>query len=92
MTATALQDLAAFYLDLLGLEVSSVQVDGKTTWYSRNGQELKVDAPATLPQGAGFTVTVTYSGEPTHLKSELVMGWQKVGHTIFTLDEPEGAT
>ena len=30
ITATALQDLAGFYLDLMGLDVSGVQVDGRT--------------------------------------------------------------
>ena len=92
ITATAAQDLAAFYLDLLGLDVSAVQVDGKTASYERNGQELKITSPASLAQGNGFTVAVSYSGVPTGLSSKLfAMGWQKVGGTIFTLDEPQGA-
>ncbi len=92
VTATALQDLAGFYLDLLGLDVSGVQVDGKTALWERNGQELKITCPATLDKGDTFTATISYSGVPTGLSSKLfAMGWQKVDDSIFTLDEPKGA-
>ena len=92
VTATALQDLAGFYLDLLGLDVSGVQVDGKTAPWDRSGQELKITCPATLEKGDTFKATISYSGVPAALSSKLFsLGWQKVDDTIFTLDEPQGA-
>ncbi len=92
ITATALQDLAGFYLDLMGLDVSGVQVDGGTAVWERNGQELKITSPAILGKDDRFTVAISYSGVPTGLSSKLfAMGWQKVDDSIFTLDEPQGA-
>jgi aminopeptidase N len=93
VTATALQDLAGFYLDLLGLNVSGVQVDGKTASWDRSGQELKIICPAALKKDDTFTATISYSGVPTGLSSKLFsLGWQQVDDTIFTLDEPQGAS
>jgi aminopeptidase N len=89
VTATALEDLAAFYLDLVGLKVSAVAIDGKTASFQRKGQELKITCPETLITGTQFSVKVSYSGVPTGLKNQ--SGWQKAGDTIYTLDEPQGA-
>ena len=43
--------------------------------------------------GSTFEVLVSYSGVPQSLTMAdgSVVGWQKSGDTIFTLDEPEGA-
>ena len=91
ITATALQDLAGFYLDLMGLDVSGVQVDGGTASWERNGQELKITSPATLAKDDRFTVAISYSGVPTGLSSKLfAMGWQKVDDSIFTSTSPRG--
>src|SRR5688572_8301343 len=40
ITARATQDLSQFDLDLVGLTVRSVTVDGRPTAWSRDGQEL----------------------------------------------------
>jgi aminopeptidase N len=92
VTAKAVQDLSAFYLDLIGLDVSAIEVDGKTAAYERSGQELKITCPATLAKDGVFTVIVSYSGKPTELAGKpFAMGWQKVDDTTFTVDEPQGA-
>ena len=92
VTAIALQDLSALDLDLQGLDVSAVKIDGTAATFARIGQELKVVCPLPVAKGASFTVTVTYSGIPVAIPTKLLtMGWQKVGDTIFTLDEPQGA-
>ncbi len=93
VTATALQDLAAFYLDFVGLDVSEILVGGKAAHYERDGQELKVTCPEPLAAGSQFSVKVSYSGTPKPRYSEnYSMGWRKVGDTIYTLDEPRGAS
>jgi aminopeptidase N len=92
VTATALEDLAGFNLDLMGLDVSQVQVNGKTASYGRSGQELQVTCPEPVAKGARFSATVTYSGVPTALSHKpYEMGWQHIGGSILTLDEPQGA-
>ncbi len=89
VTATPLQDLAAFYLDLVGLDVVAVAVDGSEAEFKRYGQDLKITCPKTLSTGNEFSVKISYSGVPTGMKP--LRGWQKSGDTIFTSDEPQGA-
>jgi aminopeptidase N len=72
--------------------VSAIQIDGKPASWERNGQELGITCPATLSRDNPFTVTIDYSGVPTELSSKLfALGWRKIGDTIFTVDEPQGA-
>jgi aminopeptidase N len=93
VTATALQDLSGFYLDLLGLDVSEVLVNGQAAAHETDGKELKITPSAPLPKDERFSATISYAGVPTGLPSkQFAMGWQKVGDTIFTLDEPLGAS
>ena len=89
VTATAVQDLAAFYLDFIGLKVSAVTVDGASAEFKRKGDKLLVMCPRALVTGARFAVAVLYSGVPKGLKSK--RGWQKDGDTIYTLDEAVGS-
>ncbi len=87
--ATALEGLSAFSLDLVGLDVSSVSVNGSDASFDRDGQELKIDCPQVIEGDAQFTVEVSYSGVPKGVKNG--RGWNKAGGTIYTFDEPEGA-
>ena len=93
MQAEALADLDLFHLDLVGLQVGSVSVDGTTVEYEREGQELIVECIDPLEAGDVFSVTVAYSGtpEPKMSEQEHLGGWQIQGDTVFTSDEPEGA-
>lgn len=92
--ATATQDLRRFNLDLVGMDVSSVVVDGATAATARSGRELEVAPLAPIPSGAPFTVTVTYSGVPTPVSegTELFdVGWQTDGREAYVVSEPSGA-
>jgi aminopeptidase N len=74
----ALEPLASFSLDLYGLEVESVQVNGVAAGFERpppsgeadrrgrlpKASELVVRPQEALAQGAGFEVEVRYSGSP----------------------------
>ncbi|RSM69340.1 peptidase M1 [Amycolatopsis sp. WAC 01375] len=65
ITATALQDLSRFNLDLRGLTVRSVTVDGVAATFQRAGEHELVITPRTpLAEGAKFTVAVRYDGRP----------------------------
>ena len=65
ITATATQALSSFDLDLKGLRISSILVDGvDATWTREQVHELVVTPAAPIAQSATFTVVVTYSGLP----------------------------
>ncbi|SDN56086.1 Peptidase family M1 [Klenkia soli] len=55
--------LASFSLDLVGLDVADVRVDGTPVEVTRDGDELVVDRGQVVVDG-GFTVRVEYSGVP----------------------------
>ncbi|WP_433387685.1 M1 family metallopeptidase [Micromonospora sp. KLBMP9576] len=64
LTATATSGLSRFNLDLAGLEVSRVAVDGRPAGSVRDGDELVVTPSGGLPRGTRFTVEVDYAGVP----------------------------
>ncbi|NUR87509.1 MAG: M1 family metallopeptidase [Nonomuraea sp.] len=92
--ATAGQRLSSFNLDLSGLEVGAVTVDGKPATFSRKGTELTVTPGAELASGAKFTVRVTYSGVPKPIKDPRnlgTFGWIPTTDGAFVTCEPDGA-
>src|SRR3954471_14610679 len=64
ITAHATKDLSAFDLDLKGLHVEAVTVEGRNARFSRAGQELTVRPHDDLDEGETFDATVRYSGTP----------------------------
>jgi aminopeptidase N len=94
ISATATQDLSRFDLDLAGLEVASVSVDGDPAASTRQGDELVVTPRASIPDGHEFTTVVTYGGVPKriHQGTDLFeVGWQTHGREAFVVSEPSGA-
>ena len=67
ITATAEKKLSCFNLDLDGLKVSSVNVNGRSASYARSGGELTVHPKSKLKKGLPFVVIVSYSGVPESL-------------------------
>lgn len=93
ITARATKDLSAFDLDLVGLDVRSVTVEGRAAWFSRAGQELTVRPHGDLLKGKTFTATVRYSGRP-----QVVVdpdgsreGWLPTADGALALGEPVGS-
>ena len=66
--AKATQNLSSFNLDLVGLTVHSVRVDGRQASWSRDGGELTVTPERGLRERRSFTVVVRYSGIPESLE------------------------
>ncbi|MFG2128937.1 M1 family metallopeptidase [Streptomyces sp. NPDC048751] len=93
ITARATQDLSAFDLDLKGLDVDTVTVEGRGARVSRSGQELTVRPHDELAEGETFRVTVRYSGTPETItdpdKSE--EGWLPTADGALALGEPTGS-
>ncbi len=62
--ATATQRLSRFSLDLVGLEVTAVTVDGEPARFHRGLGKLKVEPAAPVRRGASFATVVRYQGDP----------------------------
>ncbi|MET9852405.1 M1 family metallopeptidase [Streptomyces sp. NPDC006450] len=67
ITARAEQGLSSFNLDLSGLEVESVSVQGEGARFNRTGNELTVRPAEDLERGEVFRTEVDYSGRPRTL-------------------------
>jgi aminopeptidase N len=92
--ATATEDLPRFNLDLAGLDVASVRVDGRAARFSRTAHELRVRPRTPIAEGAPFTVRVRYSGVPlpdTIPGLGVQNGWLVTNDGATTLNEPDGA-
>ncbi|MCF3130642.1 M1 family metallopeptidase [Streptomyces olivochromogenes] len=93
ITARATQDLSAFDLDLKGLHVESVTVEGARARWNRAGQELTVRPHDDLDKGETFTAIVRYSGVPLRYtdpdgSSE---GWLRTPDGALALGQPTGS-
>ena len=93
--AVSTSELEAIYLDLSGLEVSTVKVDGTAAEYSRQDAELIVQPTTPVPAGVSFSVEVAYSGIPERIDDPGVpffeIGWFNQDGVIFTANEPSGS-
>ena len=93
MTARATQDLSSFNLDLRGLRVESVTVNGAAASFTRKDQELTITPDAGIRRGREFTTRVVYGGhvnyvlDPDHSKD----GWIPTDDGAFVVNEPQGA-
>ncbi len=64
ISARATQNLSAFDLDLVGMNVRSVKVDGRNATWARTGQELTITPKSGLPKNSPFSVVIRYDGIP----------------------------
>ncbi|WP_051900809.1 M1 family metallopeptidase [Streptomyces aureus] len=93
ITAKATQDLSAFHLDLLGMHVSGVTVEGREAGWSRAGQELTVRPHDELDKGETFGATVRYAGTPRTITDAdgSKEGWLRTADGALGLGEPTGS-
>ncbi|MCP9967035.1 hypothetical protein LUX57_19480 [Actinomadura madurae] len=93
ITATATARLARFNLDLTGLEVSSIKVDGAPARQQRGGGELEVTPAKPLEKGQKFTTVIAYSGTPKPVSDPVLgtYGWIRTSDGVFVACQPSGA-
>ncbi|KPI13466.1 Peptidase M1 membrane alanine aminopeptidase [Actinobacteria bacterium OK074] len=93
VSARATQHLTRFDLDLKGLKVSRVTVDGAQAAFRRDGQELVVTPRHALKKGQDFHVTVAYAGTPGPVTDPdgSLDGWIPTDDGAFVAGEPQGA-
>lgn len=96
VTATATGELDRFNLDLKGLDVSAVEVDGEPAEFEQTGEHELVITPATpVADGATFATRVRYAGVPQLAEAGSLgeNGWQPArSGGAFAAGEPHSAT
>jgi aminopeptidase N len=90
--AIAGRRLSRFSLDLIGLNVTAVAVDGERARFNRGREKLKIEPRTPIRAGAAFRVTVRYQGRPRTLTdpdggSE---GWVPTHDGALAVGEPLG--
>ncbi|MGW0518815.1 M1 family metallopeptidase [Crossiella sp. NPDC003009] len=79
ITAKTTQELSQFNLDLRGLTVRSVKVNGQAAKFTRTGEhELVITPAAPLAKDAEITVEVSYCGRPGPVRHPVtgLGGWR----------------
>jgi len=90
--AVAGQELSTFNLDLHGLSVESVTVDGRAASWRRAADELIVEPARHLAAGQAFTTVVRYAGVPDTVRDEFgASGFVHTDDGAFVAGQPEGA-
>jgi aminopeptidase N len=91
--ATATADLSRFNLDLTGLTVQAVTVDGAAAASTRDGDELTVTPARGLARGTEFTVDIGYGGQPGPVDPKLgAGGFLHSGGEAVAVGQPESAS
>ncbi|WP_155884510.1 M1 family metallopeptidase [Actinomadura flavalba] len=93
ITAKATEGMNRFNLDLTGLEVADVTVNGAKASHVRDGGELIVSPAKPLAKDASFTTVVRYSGTPKPVNDPGLgqYGWIRTGDGVFVACQPSGA-
>jgi aminopeptidase N len=96
ISAKATQNLSSFSLDLNGLHVSEIRVNGRPAPFRQGNGKISITPRHGLPDGARFTVEVRYDGVPQPLGGPIVgdskYGWLKTDDGVFTTGEPNATS
>lgn len=93
LLARADQDLTAFRLDLHGLDIEKVTVDGEPTRVSRNADDVTIRPRRDLRKGHEFRTVVRYSGTPRTITDPdgSEEGWLPTADGALALGQPTGS-
>jgi len=92
ISAHAQQDLSRFNLDLDGLDVLWVEVDGQVASWERDGNELIITPSHGLAATAAFNVSIDYAGVPQLLEESIgECGVFRAADKALIIGEPHGA-
>ncbi|MFI5545135.1 M1 family metallopeptidase [Streptomyces sp. NPDC051815] len=93
LTSRAEQGLSSFNLDLSGLHVERVTVQGEPARFNRTGNELTVRPADDLKKGEVFRTEVEYGGRPKAFEDPdgSREGWITTGRGAVAVGEPVGS-
>ncbi len=92
--ARTTQELSRFNLDLFGLTVESVTVDGVEASFEREDRELIISPAENLADDSEFEVVVDYGGEVDVVFNDAApgaLGWVDFARGSYVVSEPDGA-
>ena len=97
ITATSTQGLQAFNLELTGLAVSNVTVDGEVATFAHDESELTITPVQPLAEGREFELKITYGGTPIDNRFDPTAaaspsGWHTRDGYIYVAGEPLAAS
>lgn len=96
LNAMALQQLTSLNIELLGLTVEEVIVNGEAALFNRNGIELTIYLPDAAIEGDALQIVVVYYGTPGEggddFGPQYSEGWIYYGHGVVVAGEPTGAS
>ncbi|HEV7735426.1 MAG TPA: M1 family metallopeptidase [Candidatus Binatia bacterium] len=87
--ARTTQNLSSFNLDLVGLTVHSVTVNGRPAAFAHDGGELVITPESGLPKSRSFIVVIEYSGVPVSLEGA---GFIHTDDGALVVGEPHSAS
>jgi aminopeptidase N len=90
--ARATSGLKRFSLDLDGLKVTSVSVDGEAAKWSRGKGKVKIVPRAPIARGDSFAVEIRYQGVPRKVTDPdgSTEGWYRTSDGAVAVGEPVG--
>ena len=93
LRCVALTDLDRLTLDLHGLRVRKVAVDGSVVKYTHRRHHLNLRTPHAVAKGDEFEVVVQYAGHPSPLSSRSLgtAGWEELTDGAIVAAQPHGA-
>jgi aminopeptidase N len=94
VTLKATRRLRRFSLDLQGLQVTSLEMDGGLPSFSRGRGKLLIRPPEAIPAGELFFVSLWYRGRPAAITDPdgTREGWLRTDDGAIALGEPQGTS
>ncbi|MDN5765744.1 MAG: M1 family metallopeptidase [Humibacillus sp.] len=92
LEVVALAPLAKLHLDLAGLRVSKVTVDGDAVKWAHRGERLNVTLRHRLATDERVRVAIAYAGSPAPVRSPWgEVGWEELDDGVLVASQPSGA-
>lgn len=93
LVVEALERLDQFGLDLYGLSVAKVKVDGRPPRrFVQRDRKLRITLPAAIAPGSRVSVEIDYAGKPRPLPSPFGgVGWEELSDGVLVASQPCGA-
>jgi len=93
LSLRATQELKRFTLDLVGMSVSGVLVNGsRAARYSQGSGKLTITVAHPIASGSAFSVEVRYAGSPSPRRSSWgEVGWEELSDGVLVAGQPTGA-
>jgi aminopeptidase len=93
ITAVAMQALSRLSVDLAGLRVAKVSVNGRRARrYAHRAGKLHIWPTTDITEGAEFVVDVQYAGNPSPADSPWgELGWEELTDGVIVASQPSGA-